>query len=128
MINAGMISTNGNILQDVGGMLSKVFDLHPHPVSGFLYRTKQEPGALPIGTRVVRVPDTTEHKEDMIPVGTTGIIVGCLGSLTDQEMKMAMRKGLVAEDQHAYFVEWDTLPNIPVGVTGSDIREIKWTN
>jgi len=63
------------------------------------FTTQQAKGAMPNGTRIVKVKT---EKGDANPVGTKGVIVGSLGhpSLADI----------------GYFVKWDSAPDIPMVV------------
>ncbi|MCK1670337.1 hypothetical protein [Bradyrhizobium sp. 150] len=62
-----------------------------------VFTTDQAPGAIPNGTPIVKV---FSEERDANPVGTTGVV---LGSMSDGE-----RTG--------YFVEWQTMPGVPVFV------------
>lgn len=63
-----------------------------------VFTTDQAPGAIPNGTPIVK---TFSDKGDANPVGTTGIV---LGSMFD------------GEHIAGYFVEWQTMPGVPVFV------------
>lgn len=72
----------------------------------YAYTTKQAPGALPNGTRVSKVnskPDDT-HQD-----GALATVLGSIG----------------VDEVIAYFVEWDDLPDIPVGIAGYRVKAVK---
>ena len=55
------------------------------------------PGAIPRGTAIVKI---ISEKGDANPVGTKGKVIGSMGD--GQKM--------------GYFIEWETLPGVPVFV------------
>jgi hypothetical protein len=70
------------------------------------YTTGQAPGAIPNGTPIIKV---FSEQGDANPVGTTGVV---LGSMSD---------GTIT----GYFIEWQTMPGVPVFVAGFKIERQK---
>jgi hypothetical protein len=69
----------------------------------------QAPGAIPNGRRIVK---TATEDGDTNPLGTMGTV---LGSLSRPE---------VLNGALMYFVEWDTMPRVAVGVIANKIGEL----
>jgi hypothetical protein len=58
----------------------------------------QAPGAIANGTHIVK---TRTEEGDANPIGATGVVLG----------------SLCHEEKYLYFVEWDSLPRVAVGVS-----------
>ena len=77
-----------------------------------LFTNKQAPGALANGTSIEKVgSEPGDGHQD----GAKGKIVGSIGPV-DPSPEYAGR--------YAYFVEWDDMPGLPVGVSDHRIRPI----
>ncbi len=70
-----------------------------------IYTTNQEPGAILNGTRTEKV---TSAVDDAHRDGAQGTVLG----------SVRPRIG------YAYFVEWDDMPGVPVGIAGYRIRPV----
>ena len=70
-----------------------------------IYTTDQAEGAIPNGTRIVKV---NSEAEDAHVDGAPGVVIGSM-----------------AEPEHpgrfGYFIEWDDMPGLPVGIVGHRI-------
>jgi hypothetical protein len=77
-----------------------------------LHTREQAPGAMPNGTRVVKV---MFEKGDTHPIGSIGTV---LGSLT------ADPNPVVPGVEHFYFIEWDDQPRLAVGVVNLKIAGV----
>jgi hypothetical protein len=75
---------------------------------GVAYITDQADGALPNGTRVVKC---TFEKGDKHAIGDLATVIGSIRHPTDPRM--------------FYFVEWDDMPGVPIGVIGTKIRALE---
>lgn len=80
----------------------------------------EAPGALPNGTRVEKI---NSEPGDAHPDGTQGRVVGSWGPLDDETKEQLKEKGLPPCD-YFYFVEWDDIPDIPVGIADRRIAEV----
>ncbi len=72
---------------------------------GLGYTRHQHPGAMPNGTRIRK---SVFEKNDTHRIGALGTVVG---SFKDPDQEPTM-----------YFVEWDDMPGIPVGVLSTKIE------
>lgn len=86
-------------------------------VGGFL--PGEAPGAIPNGRRIVKVASAPD---DANPNGTGGKVVASHAFPADAAAKLARERN-EAPERFVYFVEWDTLPGVPVFVRGSKITE-----
>ena len=86
----------------------------------------QDKGRWPKGTRVRKVESEPgdAHKD-----GAPGTIVGALGPLTTSQraeliIKLA-KQGINEDTEYFYWVEWDDIPGIPVGIADYRIEPIE---
>ena len=78
---------------------------------GFLAAIISEaPGALPNGTRILKI---NSKDEDTHGDGAAGTVTGSLSVPEEPEF---------ADETYFYFIEWDDLPALPIGIRGSRIR------
>ena len=70
----------------------------------FAFTTEQAPGAILNGTVIEKI---NSKVLDGHPDGSLGKVIGSLGPMVGT---------------YAYFVEWDDMPGVPVGIVGSRIR------
>jgi hypothetical protein len=91
-----------------------MFELHP----GYKGRHTQgqAPGAIPNGTRVVK---QNTQPGDSQPDGALGIVLGSFKAPTG--LKLAARSERLMGVTYFYFVEWDALPGVAVGVVSTKI-------
>lgn len=75
----------------------------PRRYLGF-YREGQAPGAIPNGTRVVKVRGRVD---DAHPLGSRATVISSFGPTADNE--------------YGYWVAWDDMPDIAVFVRGNKI-------
>lgn len=71
-----------------------------------LFARDQAEGAWPVGDRVVKI---NSEPDDRFPDGTAGTILGSVA-------------GPLEIGGYLYFVEWDALPNVAVGIAWTRIR------
>lgn len=77
------------------------------------YITNQAEGAIPNGTVIVKV---NTEKDDANPIGTKGKVLGSLPvNITPEERAKLPEAG--RDSRFFYFVEWESTPGVPVGVT-----------
>ena len=79
--------------------------------SKFVFTSQQVEGALPNGTRVRKCAheDGDAHK-----LGALATVIGSTGPIIFR-----------GRNTIGYFVEWDDMPGIPVGVVDYKIEEVK---
>ena len=73
-----------------------------------VFTRDQAQGAMPNGTRIVKVKEEAGDKHKL---GDEGVVIG---SVSHPE---------VMDGAPAYFVEWDDMPGVPVGVVGYKIAK-----
>lgn len=73
------------------------------------------------GTRIVKV---ASEPADAHPDGSMGTIIFDMGAVGEQGAANLHAMGVLnaAADERFYFVEWDDLPGVPVGVRGAKLR------
>lgn len=80
-------------------------------------------GAIPNGREIAKV---RSEPGDANPVGMRGRVLASIDLATLPPATLAhlaMETGREVE-RFAYFVEWESLPGVPVGVMGSKIAEV----
>ena len=86
----------------------------------------QDEGRWPKGTRVRKV---NSKSDDTHQDGAEGTIVGALGPATAaQRAEMIMdltKKGIDADVEYIYWVEWDDIPGVPVAITDNRIKPVE---
>ncbi len=70
----------------------------------FVFTSEQAPGAILNGTVIEKV---ASEADDAHPDGSLGKVVGSLGPM---------------DGTYAYFIEWDDMPGVPVGIASWKIR------
>lgn len=90
-------------------------------MNGVVYVDDEAPGAMPNGTRIVklRIYDAVEAH----PIGTPGTVLGSI-PLPEEVTKELADRG-VPDARFSYFVEWDPLPGYPVAVVGPKIGRMQ---
>jgi hypothetical protein len=84
------------------------FELHPG-YAGVFTRDQAE-GAIPNGTRIVK---RNSAQSDSQPDGALGVVLGSIKSPAE----LHASRGVA----YCYFVEWDALPRVAVGVVDRKI-------
>ena len=77
-------------------------------------------GAIPNGTRIVKVAVDGDGSEDAHPIGARGVVLGSLefppGAVAEVRQELAAKGLDVPDVTFAYFVEWEARPRVAVGV------------
>lgn len=85
--------------------------LSPHPRYVGVFTRGEAPGAIPNGARIVKV---IMEAGDSQPVGAGGVVLGSMKPPAE------LRKQF-PDVHYFYFVEWDAMPGVAVGVMSSKI-------
>jgi hypothetical protein len=80
-------------------------ELREYPGYIGLHTQDEAPGAMPNGTRIVKV---LFEKGDTHAIGSTGIVLGSIPAPNDPHPPVLIN--------HFYFIEWDDYPGFAVGV------------
>lgn len=81
--------------------------IHNEPGWTGSFTRRQASGAIPNGTRIVKVAVDGDGSTERNPIGTRGVV---LGSVDGGPMGLG------------YFVEWDTMPRVACGVVAWKIE------
>jgi hypothetical protein len=77
---------------------------------GLNWTEEEAPGALPNGTKIVKV---AADPDDMRPLGATGVVIGSLGPVNLPGWEHV---------KYGYFVRWDDAPEWPTAVMDFKVR------
>ena len=85
----------------------------------------KDQGRWPRGTRVKKV---NTEPGDAHQDGALGTIVGALGPATASQRAEVIielaKQGIDGDVEYFYWVEWDDMPGIPVGITDNRIEPV----
>ena len=99
-----------------------MIELRTEPGYAGVFTRHQAPGAIPNGSRVVKI---RRDAGDAHAVGTTGVVLGSFGPVGEEVARSARAQGIAVDPgEFGYFVEWDPTPRAAVLVRGRKLARV----